>query len=156
MRDSCCEPKTANWGLRTENRHERIRLARMHLVRREELPHPQGDAGGGATGAEEVLLAREEAHASQGIAEEVTFGSRIQAGGPASKTRRAVRYATSVAQLVEHRSPKPAVGGSIPSARASWKGRDGEPEGGTRGRRDSSTSAGPRPRGGRNATRHSA
>ena len=28
------------------------------------------------------------------------------------------RFATSVAQLVEHRSPKPAVGGSIPSARA--------------------------------------
>ena len=28
------------------------------------------------------------------------------------------RPATSVAQLVEHRSPKPAVGGSIPSARA--------------------------------------
>src|SRR5687768_16983011 len=28
------------------------------------------------------------------------------------------RFSTSVAQLVEHRSPKPAVGGSIPSARA--------------------------------------
>ena len=37
------------------------------------------------------------------------------------------RLATSVAQLVEHRSPKPAVGGSIPSARAPCRSRSDGP-----------------------------
>ena len=80
---------------------------------------------------EEILPARAQAHAAQGIAKEV--GTRP--GRPASSARPAVPlrarlvptgapgthgpdHDTSVAQLVEHRSPKPAVGGSIPSARA--------------------------------------
>ena len=54
----------------------------------------------------------------------VLFGS---AGRPIAgiEAGAAVRHATSVAQLVEHRSPKPAVGGSIPSARARSRRPDG-------------------------------
>ena len=51
-------------------------------------------------------------HRSAGV-RTITRGSR-----PAGSLCVDLRYATSVAQLVEHRSPKPAVGGSIPSARA--------------------------------------
>ena len=108
----------------------RVCLAGMHRVRRPQLPGPKRDPGRRTFGTEKILQARAQAYPAQRIAQEVIRdGStprhrRDRAGGASDVKRRrgasrpARPPATSVAQLVEFRSPKPAVGGSIPSARA--------------------------------------
>ena len=63
----------------------------MHLVRGPELPDPEGDAGCRAARAEEVLPARAEAHAAQGVAEEVTRIRGRRSGRRATVRRRRVR-----------------------------------------------------------------
>src|SRR5205085_11761414 len=64
--------RTTDYGLRTHGvSHARVRLAGVLGVRRPQLPHPEGDARGQPAGAEEVLPQGAQAHAAQGIAEEV-------------------------------------------------------------------------------------
>ncbi len=68
------EPSTPPMAVAGQERGDaRIRLAGMHRVRGPELPDPEGDPRRRAAGAEEVLPARAEAHAAQGIAEEVRW-----------------------------------------------------------------------------------
>src|SRR5262245_40631929 len=104
----------------------------MLRVRREKLPHQQGDPRCRPDRTEEVLPEGAQAHPAQGITEEVVASCRLSEGrenwpvlsfsggcqalfagnGPLKLTT--VRR--GVAQLVEHRSPKPAVERSSRSA----------------------------------------
>ena len=131
------------------------------LVRGTQLSRPERNPGRRPSRAEEILSARAEAYLAQGVAQEVSRSGRPApesaappaggesgrpeavavpgVAGPSGRSRgrpvtsraRVEPGTTSVAQLVEHRFPKPAVGGSIPSARAVSR-RTGRPDGARR------------------------
>ena len=75
-------------GREQEPGDARICLAGMHHLRRPELPDPEGDPGRRAARAEEVLPARAEAHAAQGIAEEVIADRPVDPATAASPAGR--------------------------------------------------------------------
>src|SRR5262249_49784601 len=80
----------------------RVRLAGVHLVRGPELPDPEGNPRGRAPRPEEVLSARAEAHAAQGIAEEVSrraAKTRRPAPARASGIPWSVRYSLGIVKL---------------------------------------------------------
>ena len=104
----------------------RVRVAGVYRVQQPELPHPQGNAGHGAAGAEEILSEGPAAYCSQGIAEEMNDARRNPNHEEARITnwcssvralpfvilstfdfRHAAFPPTGVAQLAEQRIPNP-------------------------------------------------
>src|SRR5947209_10966262 len=64
--------------------HARVRLAGVYRLRRPQLPHPEGDPRRQPAGAEKILPQGTQAHAAQGITEEMTndeCGSGSEARG---------------------------------------------------------------------------
>src|SRR5260370_5943494 len=106
----------------------------MLRVWQSQLPHAQRNPRGGPACTEKILSQRTQTHPSQGITEEVVASGpwrapsstarfsrvplRIDWGSYASDEALGHGFWRGVAQLVEHRSPKPAVERSRRSAPA--------------------------------------
>src|SRR4051794_21858257 len=95
----------------------------MHRVRRPQLPHAEGDSRRGSPRAEEVLSQGAQAHAAQGIAQEVVVSCQWSVVSEQwyftdNRSLATDNYPRGVAQLAEQPSPKRQVERSTRSAPA--------------------------------------